>query len=97
MQGESGEARRLHCQQTVAISRISKSLKVGTFDNAVRVNVMEGELIWNSNFSIGGSCVFDSHSSESVVTTLYEDSCETDSNDSTIYNKSRSGYPYMLN
>ena len=42
------------------------------------------------NFSSGGSCVFDSHSTESVASTLYEDSCETDSNESTIYNKSRS-------
>ena len=44
---------------------------------------------YNYNFSIAGSSVFDTQSSVSGDTTLYEDSCETDSND-TIYNKSRS-------
>ena len=46
---------------------------------------------YNYNFSIAGSSVFDTQSSESGDNTLYEDSCETDSND-TIYNKSRSDY-----
>ena len=45
---------------------------------------------YNYNFSIAGSSVFDTQSCESGDNTLYEDSCETDSND-TIYNKSRSG------
>ena len=54
----------------------------------------EANIDYNYNFSIAGSSVFDSQS-ESGDTTLYEDSCETDSND-TIYNKSRSDYYSML-
>ena len=51
----------------------------------------EDNIDYNYNFSIAGSSVFDTQSSESGDNTLYEDSCETDSND-TIYNKSRSDY-----
>ena len=51
----------------------------------------EALIDYDYNFSMAGSSVFDTQSSESGDNTLYEDSCETDSND-TIYNKSRSDY-----
>ena len=79
MQGKGSKARRLHSQQTEQVSRFSQPIQVGR-----RANID-----YNYNFSIAGSSVFDTQSCESGDNTLYEDSCETDSND-TIYNKSRS-------
>ena len=80
MQGKGSKARRLHSQQTEQVARVSQPIQVGR-----RANID-----YNYNFSIAGSSVFDTQSCESGDNTLYEDSCETDSND-TIYNKSRSG------
>ena len=100
MQRKASEARRLHSQQTIKVARLSQPIKVGvTQRGGGKRKGGRGEgptlIICNYNFSIAGSSVFDTQSSESGDNTLYEDSCETDSND-TIYNKSRSDYYSML-